>query len=232
MSLQEKLTPPFLNRRPTHELIADSLRQAILAGQLEPGERLNQEEMAKLFGVSRMPVREALLKLEVEGLVVSNLHKGFAVTELSADEVEDIFTIRMTLEGLATRLAVQNMTQERLNQMAELLQQQERYIDDLRLRLDINRAFHSTIYNAAKRPRLAALITNLRNIVEAYSRIYISVEGRTEATLQEHQAIYEACLQGDSELAERRIREHLQNVVDALVPYLRALSVTAEPERV
>lgn len=214
------------NRRPVHELIADSLRLTIMAGHHLPGERLNQEELASFYGVSRMPVREALLKLQGEELVVSSPHKGFAVAELSVEEVEDIFSIRIMLEGLATRLAIPNMSDQRLARIAANLERQKRYGDNIDARLELNREFHGTIYEAAKRPRLVALVTNLRNIVEAYSRIYTSAEGRAEATLTEHKRIFEACLKGEAELGESLAQEHLQNIVAVLVPRLRLSNVT------
>ena len=210
------------NRRPVHELIADSLRLTIMAGHHLPGERLNQEELASFYGVSRMPVREALLKLQGEELVVSIPHKGFAVAELSVEEVEDIFSIRIMLEGLATRLAIPNMTAQRLARIAENLQRQQEYGENIDARLELNREFHGTIYEAAKRPRLVALVTNLRNIVEAYSRIYTSAEGRASATLSEHRRIFEACRQGQAELGEKLAQEHLRNIVDILVPKLKS----------
>ena len=213
------------NRRPVHELIADSLRLTIMAGHHLPGERLNQEQLASFYGVSRMPVREALLKLQGEELVVSSPHRGFAVAELSVEEVEDIFTIRIMLEGLATRLAIPSMTSQRLERIAENLQRQQEYGHEMDARLELNREFHGVIYEAAKRPRLVALITNLRNIVEAYSRIYTSAEGRAKATLHEHRRIYDACRQGDAELGEMLAQEHLQNIVAVLIPKLRLSTV-------
>ena len=214
------------NRRPVHELIADSLRLTIMAGHHLPGERLNQEELASFYGVSRMPVREALLKLQGEELVVSSPHRGFAVAELSVEEVEDIFSIRIMLEGLATRLAIPNMTEQRLARIAANLERQKRFGDNIDARLELNREFHGTIYEAARRPRLVALVTNLRNIVEAYSRIYTSAEGRAEATLIEHERIFEACLKGKADLGESLAQEHLQNIVAVLVPKLRVSNVT------
>lgn len=242
MALQNSSTPPkerlsfdhlarpefstLHNRRPVHELIADSLRLTIMAGHYLPGERLNQEELATIYGVSRMPVREALLRLQGEELVVYIPRRGFAVAELSAEEVEDIFSIRTMLEGLATRLAIPNMTEKRFARIAENLERQKRYGDNIDKRLELNRKFHGTIYEAARRPRLVALITNLRNIVEAYSRIYTSAEGRAEATIGEHQLIFEACLKGDAELGECLAQEHLQNILAVLVPKLKSSQVT------
>ena len=219
------------NRRPVHELIADSLRLTIMAGHHLPGERLNQEELASFYGVSRMPVREALLKLQGEELVVYSPRRGFAVAELTVEEVEDIFSIRIMLEGLATRLAIPHMTAQRLERIAENLQRQQEFGHDTDVRLELNREFHGLIYEAAKRPRLVALTTNLRNIVEAYSRIYTSAEGRAKATLREHARIFEACRQGDAEVGERLAKEHLQNIVGVLAPELHRSTVTKDGEQ-
>src|SRR5690242_12502252 len=152
MPLSEKTLYPIQNRRAIHELIADSLREAILTGQFQPGERLGQDEIAASVSVSRIPVREALLKLQAEGLVVSAPHKGYTVVELTTDEIRDIYSIRIELEGLAVRLAVPNMTPERLAHIERILSEEKTLEDtEHQRRIELNREFHRTIYEAANR---------------------------------------------------------------------------------
>jgi DNA-binding GntR family transcriptional regulator len=218
MPLQEQTVIP--DRRPTHELVADSLRYAILNGELALGERLAQDEIAIFFNVSRQPVREALLKLQAEGLVVSTHHKGYAVAKLSLDEVEDIFAIRIFVERLAIRRAVPRLTPQHLQRLEAILEQQEHFGGDRRQRYEYNQAFHTTIYEAAERSYMTSLIGNLRNIVEPYCRIYMANEGRADASLREHHEIFDACVKGDARRSEEVVESHLRTILGLLVPHL------------
>jgi DNA-binding GntR family transcriptional regulator len=105
------------------EFVAHRLREAILVGQLKPGDRLDQNEIAELLGVSRSPVREALRTLAAEGLVDVFPHRGAAVAELSVDELEEIFLIRRTLEGMAARLSALSMDDNEIAELETILEE-------------------------------------------------------------------------------------------------------------
>jgi DNA-binding GntR family transcriptional regulator len=211
-----------LEYRTLQEIITEKLRDAILRGELQPGEKLVQDELARHYGVSRMPIREAFRTLEGEGLVTFHPHRGVVVTELSVEEIEEVFSIRVMLEGMAARLAVMNMTEEVAGQLRQLITQSEAAQDEPDRYLDLNSVFHYTFFNAAQRPRLVALIRDLRNTVQPYLRLHLTARGRLQRSLAEHWAIYEACIAGDAEETESLARAHLQESLEALLASLRA----------
>jgi DNA-binding GntR family transcriptional regulator len=198
-----------LEYRTLQEIITEKLRDAILRGELQPGEKLVQDELARRFGVSRMPIREAFRTLEGEGLVTFHPHRGVVVTELSVEEIEEVF-------------AVMNMTEEVADELRQLLAQSEAAQDEPDRYLDLNSVFHYTFFNAAQRPRLVALIRDLRNTVQPYLRLHLTAKGRLQGSLAEHWAIYEACIAGDAEETESLAQAHLQESLEALLASLRA----------
>lgn len=210
------------------EYVASKLREAILKGYLKPGEKLDQNEIAELLGVSRSPVRDALRKLAAEGLVQIHPHRGAIVAELSLEELEEIYMLRRVLEGLAARLAVPHLAEERLAALGEILRAMDE-TEDVDVWIDLNYRFHHMIYEAAKRPRLLALIDNLRNIVAPYIRQYISSPGYRQSAQTSHRRILEACLRRDPVAAQRETEEHLQAVVDGVLITSRSVATAGTP---
>lgn len=211
-----------LEYRTIQEIITDKLRDAIVRGEYKPGEKLVQEELARRYGVSRMPIREALRTLDGEGLVTFTPHRAVVVTELSEEEIREVFSIRVLLEGMGTRLAAMSMTEEVVAELRPLLSESESVQDDHDRYLDLNYTFHYTLFKASQRPRLVALIKDLRNTVQPYLRYHLVIEGRIQESLAEHWAIYEACAAGKSELAEKLAQVHVQKSLEALLANLRA----------
>lgn len=218
MSTQDDIVQ--LGYRTIQEIITEKLRNAILQGELKPGEKIVQEELARRYNVSRMPIREAFRTLEGEGLVTFHPHRGVVVTELSVEEIREIFSIRALLEGMATRLAAMHMSQEVADELHRILIQMEAVQGDPDRYLDLNQSFHYTLFNASRRPRLVALIRNLRNTVEPYLRLHLSAKGRMHESQAEHWAIYEACAAGDSKRAEKLAQNHLQSALKTLLASL------------
>jgi DNA-binding GntR family transcriptional regulator len=198
------------------EYVANKLREAILKGYLKPGEKLDQNEIAELLGVSRSPVRDALRKLAAEGLVQIHPYRGAIVAELSPEELEEIYMLRRVLEGLAARLAVPYLDAERLTVLEEILQAMDE-TEDADAWIELNYRFHHIIYEAARRPRLLALIDNLRNIVAPYIRQYISTPEYRQSAQASHRRILEACVRRDAVAAQRETEEHLQAVVNGVL---------------
>lgn len=198
------------------EYVASKLREAILKGYLKPGEKIDQNEVAELLGVSRSPVRDALKKLAAEGLVQIHPYRGAIVAELSPEELDEIYMLRRTLEGLAARLAAAHIDEECLVVLREILQAMDE-TEDADKWIELNYRFHHTIYEAAKRPRLLALIDNLRNIVSPYIRQYISTPEYRRSAQQSHRRILEACARRDPEEAQRETEAHLQAVIDGVL---------------
>ncbi|RME83288.1 MAG: GntR family transcriptional regulator [Caldilineae bacterium] len=211
-----------LKQRTVKGTLAQILRDEILRGDIRPGQRLRQEELAARFNVSTMPIREALLSLEAEGLVTIFPHRGAVVTELSAADLEDIYDIRATLEELATRLAVPRLTQADLEAMAAVLREMDQSMDgDAAGLVELNHRFHSTLYAASNRPHLCELLGTLRRRTQHYLNAYITYLGGMPQAQTEHWQILEACRQGDAEAAAATVRSHILRVGRALIAYVQ-----------
>jgi DNA-binding GntR family transcriptional regulator len=196
--------------------VTDQLRDAILKGYLKPGQKLDQGEIADLLKVSRSPVREALRTLAAEELVQVYPHRGAAVAEFSREELEEIYYLRGTLEGMAVRLAVSKMDEARIAKLKEILNNLDQ-VTDLDKWLDLNREFHNTIYEAVNRPRLISLIQHLRNISAHYTRQYIASPEFMKVTQEGHWHILEALIDGDGVRAQEETQEHLKVLCDGVL---------------
>ena len=200
--------------------LVDNLRDDILRGDLVPGQSIRLEEIALRFDVSTTPVREALRDLEAEGLVTIFPHRGAVVTQLSADDLRDIYDIRATLEEKATRLAVPRMTEATLTQLLSYLEQMDSHLGELVTLIKLNHAFHTTLYGASGRRHLCELISMLRYRTQHYLVPFISDIGGMPQAQAEHRAIIEACQRGDADDAATIIYNHVKNVGNTLIDYL------------
>ncbi len=209
--------------RTVKEWLVEALRDEIVRGDLVPGQYLRLEEIAARFDVSTMPVREALRDLEAEGLVTSFPHRGTMVTKLSADELQDIYDIRVTLEEMATRLAVPHLTEATLAELTSLVEQLADHQGHVATQVKLNHEFHLTLYAASGRSHLCELNRMLRLRTQHYLHLFtVEVESENFSQTQgEHQAILEACERGDAEQAAAIMRHHVAQVGDALVRYAR-----------
>jgi DNA-binding GntR family transcriptional regulator len=209
--------------RTVKEALVETLRDEIIQGDHAPGQYLRLEEIAARFDVSTMPVREALRDLEAEGLVTSFPHRGAIVTQLSADELQDIYDIRVTLEEMATRLAVPLLTKTDLSELTSLVEQMENHLSDVVAVVRLNHQFHLTLYAASGRRHLCELNRMLRYRVQHYLHVFIveSELGHSSRTQGEHRAILEACKRGDAEGAAALMREHVAQVGHAIIEYVR-----------
>jgi len=207
------------NYRTMQEIVTDTLRDAILNGKYPPGQRLVADELAKELGVSRMPVREALHRLEVIGLVTRVPHKGAVVSQVSEEEIIEIYHIRGVLDGLATRLAAPNLTpadHARLNELLDQMDEAVKANDHDRL-LIINRDFHEVIWRAAHAPRLQALLQNLYDASQRFRNISLLLPGRIEQITQDHRLIAQALAQNNVAEAERFAIEHHEGTARRLL---------------
>lgn len=199
--------------RTTEDLITQHLRDAIVGGKLLPGERLNQVAIAEHFQVSRIPIRNALQRLASEGLVTIRAHRTATVTELSLDELDEIYAIRGTLEAVTAEIAAASMTDERLGELTDVVALLDE-TDDGESWLALNQRFHAAIYEAANRPRTLAIIRQLRQLSGPYIKHYI-VEGAYRANAQAgHHRILAACQARDGARARAETERHLAEVMD------------------
>ena len=198
--------------------VMDSIRDGILTGRFPLGSRLDQKAVADELGVSLVPVREALRLLEGEGFVQIYPRRGAFVTDESADGLEELYCIREVLEEMATNLAVPNLSSSDLDKLDGILRQMERATAEQALNrlLELNAAFHFTIYEACERTLLVEMISGLWNRSSLYRQIFTYLPQRVAQAMREHQEIYAACLDGDAELAGKAIRNNIRQTVQAL----------------
>ncbi len=201
-------------------MVAEVLREAILRGILTAGQQLRQDEIARELGVSHIPVREALRQLEAEGLVRLRPYRGFEVSELSPEEVEELYEIRIPLECQALRLAMPHLTEEDLRRAEEILDAIDAEADPSAWS-QLNTEFHAVLYAPSRRQRLLNLIRTLRTNVDRYLRLYISVMQRKQYSQREHRKILEAVRRRDVAAAVEALEEHLGIACRMLVDYLR-----------
>lgn len=197
------------------DLVLTSLREAILAGVLSPGARLRQEELAERFGTSRIPVREALRALEYEGLVTSEPNRGFTVTELDADDVEEVYDLRIVLESHAVRVSLPLLTDEDIDELDGLFATMTNATSPDE-QLAARERFYIRLYSVSGRPRLVGLIARLRQEV-ARSLRWPTLQHAPE----HHDRFYEAIKVGDPDRAVALLTGHYQRVAVLIRRYLR-----------
>jgi DNA-binding GntR family transcriptional regulator len=205
------------SRYPTaQEVVLESLRQAILEGVLPPGTRLRQEDLASIMGSrSRLPVREALRALEYEGLVDSTPHRGFTVTGLNPEDIEEIYDIRIVLESHATRLAVPLLTDQDLAALTALYDQMNA-TDNPDEQLAAREEFYLRLYSVTTRPRLVGMISRLRQEVARSLRWRL-----VQHSPEHHRIFFEAVIQRDADLATAELASHYRKVAALLRRFLR-----------
>lgn len=207
------------------ELVLSSVRTAILSGVLGPGARLRQEELADVFGTSRIPVREALRALEYEGLVSSEPHRGFTVTALDADDVEEVYALRILLESEAVRLSLPLLTDEDLEDLEDLFREmQEAKTPDEQLAS--RERFYIRLYSVAGRPRLVGLIIRLRQEV---ARVLRWATIQHSSSIHEH--FFEAVRVGDADRAVAHLSGHYQRVALLIRRYIKEAEARERADR-
>jgi DNA-binding GntR family transcriptional regulator len=207
------------------------LRDLILAGRLPGGTRLNQDEMAKRLNMSRMPVRQAVLRLESEGLVVNRPNRGAVVTTLGPAAMLELFEMRSVLEGLAFSLAVPNIDSQGRKELQRRADALERVRQDASRWLRLHDEFHTTLCEYARRPALSAQIRKLHHSVTPYLRLYLSTDKAWEMPGFEHRELIDAIDKGDAAAAERRMREHVMSAAHGVVEFVRRFDETGQGKR-
>lgn len=200
-------------------IVFDALRKAIIEGQMEEGEPLRQDEIARLFNTSRIPVREAISRLEEQGLVRTQRYKGAVVAGLSPQEAQEVFDLRALIEPEIIRNAVPNMSAELLEKAREKCAAFSASPDPMAWG-DLNRAFHETLYSASTLKFFIEVADNAIDRVERQIRAQLVLSNGMERAGREHLAILEACEKGDADLAARLTREHILGAKTSLMEHL------------
>lgn len=194
------------------------LRRRILHGELPPGERLQQVEIASQFGVSRIPIRDAFQALAAEGLVALS-RSGATVTEMTVADLQELYELRGAVEPLASRLGTPNLSRADLLRMREQFDRMDQAKDDLDW-LGANTAFHAVLYERSNRSRFVELIEQLRKQTQRYLHLHLAVIGNTEHLQEEHNLILQAAERGDATAVESLTGAHLASSHDFILRYL------------
>lgn len=200
-------------------IVFEALRQAIVDGDLKDGQSLRQDEIAKLFNTSRIPVREALTRLEQYGLVTTKRYHGAVVAKLSAAEAMEIFDLRALVEGAVITAAVPLMNDTILQEAREHLEAFSKSSDPMEWG-KFNRKFHSTLYQVSQMPYHLSVIDNALDRVDRYLRAQLTFSNGFERANEEHEQILAACKAKKTRQAAVLTRRHIRGAKETLLKYL------------
>jgi len=211
------------------EKILETIRDDILRGRLQPGEKVAEPELAERFGISRTPIREALRQLESEGYLTVVPRRGAIVTALTETEIEELYAIKSILEGYAAQVAAARMSAKEIERLEALNQRLESLsLDgDTRNFFKVHNEFHDAFVKAAGNEKLAELIGQLAQKFNRMRMASLTVPGRMTISVQEHKKIINALRQRNGEEADRMVRETAAHGAQVLIQSL----ATAEGRR-
>ena len=198
---------------PLRDVVFKTLRQAILKGELEPGERLMEIQLAERLGVSRTPIREAIRKLELEGLVLMIPRRGAEVAKISEKNLRDVLEVRRSLEELAIDLACQRIQEEELETLREAQKEFAAAVaaGDAMEIAQTDEKFHEIIYSGTGNQKLMQILSNLREQMYRYRLEYIKDANKRQSRWVEHEQILKALSLRHVQEAKLAVREHIDN---------------------
>lgn len=213
------------NYKPLRDVVFETLRKAIIDGDLKPGQRLMEVQLAEKLGVSRTPVREAIRKLELEGIVTMVPRKGAYVSEMSLQDIVEVLEVRASLEGLAARMAAKYMSEEDLDRMRnkanafeKAAQAMER--DEL-IRYD--KEMHEIIFESANNHILMNLVDGLSEKVQQFRVTYLTATQNAEDIIKEHRELIAAIVSRDEERARCAAEAHIQQIKNFIKDHIKML---------
>jgi DNA-binding GntR family transcriptional regulator len=234
-SLNPILEPlaPLAGRRSLGQHVFADLKEAIIRGDIPPGHRLVENRIAEALGISRTPVREALHKLEREGLIRGLPRGGFTVLDLTPEDMEEVTGIRSVLESYAARLAAVKHREEDLLPIEEKIAEFQRCLEGGRMEElpRINTEFHNLLYELSRSPKLIKMIHDLRNQIYRFRKILLSIERMARTSNEDHRRMLAAIRQRDPARAERLVKEHILRGQRAVLKALRERSDQDRGER-
>lgn len=215
---------------PLRDVVFNTLRRAILKGELKPGERLMEIALAERLGVSRTPIREAMRKLELEGLVVMIPRRGAQVANITEKDLNDVLEVRIALEKMAIEKACQLITEKELEELEKAAKAFEKAIDEENVvkLAETDEIFHDIIYNAAGNARLNQVLNNLREQIYRYRVEYLKDEATRNDLIQEHKMICEALRTRDEKKAIEITFQHIENQRQAIIQTIAAENAAKE----
>lgn len=209
---------------PLRDVVFNTLRQAILTGELKPGERLMEIHLANKLGVSRTPIREAIRKLELEGLVTMIPRRGAEVAQITEKSMNDVLEVRRALDALCAELACERITEEETEQLHRACEAFEVAVKtrDLKKIARADVQLHDIIVQATGNQRLVQLINNLSEQMYRYRFEYIKDASQHQRLIEEHRIIYESIVKKDRETASQAARVHIDNQKKAIIAQIRS----------
>lgn len=209
------------NYQPLRDVVFEHLRNSILNGDLKPGERLMEVQLAEQLGVSRTPVREAIRKLELEGLVAMVPRKGAYVADVSVKDVLDVLEVRSVLEGLASYLAAERMTDEEQEELELISYHFKRCVEsgDTEGMIEKDMQFHDRILRSTRNNKLIQIAQGLQEQVQRFRITYFSEYNKSNALLTEHQAILEAIANRDALQAQQVSQHHIDMLGNTIITF-------------
>jgi DNA-binding GntR family transcriptional regulator len=194
-----------------YEEVAERLRTSIFSHELAPGSWIDEQAIAKEYGISRTPMREAIKILAAEGLITMKMRRGAYVTEVSKSDLNQIFTVLALLEGQACRETALKASEGQLEALDSIHMKLERAAADRDLEqfFAINQSFHDKLQEISNNPWMKRVIDDLRKVLKLQRRDSLSKRGRLESSLIEHRKILSALLARDADLSEKLMKEHL-----------------------
>ena len=213
---------------PLRDVVFNTLRKAILTGELKPGERLLEIHLANQLGVSRTPIREAIRKLELEGLVIMMPRRGAEVAQITEKGLRDVLEVRRALDALCAELACDRITEEEKQRLKDACDEFEKATatGDATIIAAADVALHDIIVEATRNQRLIQLINNLSEQMYRYRFEYIKDENQHNHLVEEHRMIYESIVHCDKERAAKAAKLHIDNQEKSIIQQLRAENIS------
>lgn len=208
---------------PLRDVVFNTLREAILKGELKPGERLMEIQLAERLGVSRTPIREAIRKLELEGLVLTFPRRGAEVAKMTEKNMREVLVVRKALEVLAVEIACEVITQPQIVELKEVAKafEQSMKSKDLKKIAEADVRFHDLIYQSTGNHRLLQILNNLREQIYRYRIEYLKEESTYPSLLQEHQALIDGLKNKDKEFVKDIMKRHIENQERTVINIIR-----------
>lgn len=202
-----------IDNAPLSEKIAETIRDYILKGVLKPGERLTEPKLSDILGISRTPIREALRLLEMDGFVEIVPRRGAVVTEITDKDVDEIFILKIRLESLAAKLAVNNMTDVDIDRLEEFNNKLERFYNNKNVAgmIKANSDFHDFFIRKSENQRLIKFLESLLSQFKRATAYSFTETGRIGNVIEEHKEILKAFREKDADLVEKLVEKHIQN---------------------
>ncbi|MBQ7933218.1 MAG: GntR family transcriptional regulator [Lachnospiraceae bacterium] len=208
---------------PLRDVVFNTLRQAILTGDLKPGERLMEIHLANRLGVSRTPIREAIRKLELEGLVIMIPRRGAEVAQITEKSMNDVLEVRRSMDALCIELACERISEEEVVALKKACDEFEQAVEtgDIKIIAQADVALHDIIVRATGNMRLVQLINNLSEQMYRYRFEYIKDSSQHARLVEEHRMIYDSIVRKDKETASRVAKLHIDNQKKSIIDQLR-----------